>query len=103
MNEDGTMARVPDLVPYCEHHGLRMITVADLVEYRRRHEKLVERRAAVPPPTDHREVLAGPVPGALTQKKHPAPRCGAVGGAGKSPLPGDPPRLPRRRVPSPTF
>ena len=36
MNEDGTMARVPDLVPYCERHGLRMITVADLIEYRRR-------------------------------------------------------------------
>src|SRR5262249_48912968 len=30
MNEDGTMARVPDLVPYCDRHGLRMITVADL-------------------------------------------------------------------------
>src|SRR5947208_8280190 len=43
MNEDGTMARVPDLVPYCERHGLRMVTVADLIEYRRRTEKLVER------------------------------------------------------------
>src|SRR3954470_18883854 len=42
MNEDGTMARVRDLIPYCELHGLKMITVADLVEYRRRHEKLVE-------------------------------------------------------------
>jgi 3,4-dihydroxy 2-butanone 4-phosphate synthase/GTP cyclohydrolase II len=35
MNEDGTMARVPDLVPYCERHGLKMITVAELIEYRR--------------------------------------------------------------------
>src|SRR5256714_7005385 len=43
MNDDGTMARVADLVPYCERHGLKMVTVADLVEYRRRHEKLVER------------------------------------------------------------
>ena len=43
MNDDGTMARVPDLIPYCERHGLKMVTVADLVEYRRRHEKLVER------------------------------------------------------------
>jgi len=41
MNEDGTMARVDDLIPYCERHGLKLITVADLVEYRRRHEKLV--------------------------------------------------------------
>src|SRR5579863_3143745 len=32
MNEDGTMARVPDLVRYCERHGLKMVTVADLVE-----------------------------------------------------------------------
>src|SRR5437764_906821 len=38
MNEDGTMARVKDLVTYCERHGLKMITVADLVEYRRRPE-----------------------------------------------------------------
>src|SRR5579885_1156004 len=41
MNDDGTMARVPDLVPYCERHGLRMISVGDLIEYRRRTEKLV--------------------------------------------------------------
>src|SRR5919202_4079832 len=43
MNEDGTMARVPDLIPYCERHGIKLVTVADLIEYRRRHEQLVER------------------------------------------------------------
>src|SRR5690349_957251 len=43
MNDDGTMARVPDLVPYCEKHDLKMVTVADLIAYRRRTEKLVER------------------------------------------------------------
>ena len=43
MNDDGTMARVPDLVRYCERHGLKMITVADLIAYRRQHDKLVER------------------------------------------------------------
>ena len=43
MNDDGTMARVPDLERYCERHGLKMITVADLIAYRRRHDKLVER------------------------------------------------------------
>src|SRR5205085_3750579 len=52
MNDDGTMARVHDLIPYCERHGLKMITVADLVEYRRRHEKLVERGAEVRLPTE---------------------------------------------------
>src|SRR4051794_36260309 len=47
MNDDGTMARVPDLIEYCERHGLTMITVADLIEYRRRTEKLVERTTSV--------------------------------------------------------
>lgn len=45
MNDDGTMARVPDLVPYCREHGLKMITVADLIRFRRRTEKLVRREA----------------------------------------------------------
>ena len=36
MNDDGSMARVPDLIPYCAKHGLKMITVADLIAYRRR-------------------------------------------------------------------
>ncbi|MEY2532258.1 MAG: 3,4-dihydroxy 2-butanone 4-phosphate synthase / cyclohydrolase [bacterium] len=43
MNDDGTMARVSDLVPYCERHGLKMITIADLIAYRRVHDRLVER------------------------------------------------------------
>src|SRR5436305_5889929 len=55
MNEDGTMARVPDLVPYCERHGLRMVTVADLIEYRRGTEKLVERVVRVSLPTEYGE------------------------------------------------
>jgi 3,4-dihydroxy 2-butanone 4-phosphate synthase / GTP cyclohydrolase II len=51
MNDDGTMARVPDLVGYCARHELRMITVADLIAYRRRHDKLVERVAEAQLPT----------------------------------------------------
>ncbi|HNC07003.1 MAG TPA: 3,4-dihydroxy-2-butanone-4-phosphate synthase, partial [Solirubrobacterales bacterium] len=43
MNEDGTMARVDDLVGYAEKHGLKMVTIADLIAYRRENEKLVER------------------------------------------------------------
>jgi 3,4-dihydroxy 2-butanone 4-phosphate synthase / GTP cyclohydrolase II len=42
-NEDGSMARADDLAAYCFKHGLRMITIADLIAYRRRHDKLVER------------------------------------------------------------
>ncbi len=47
MNDDGTMARVPDLIEYCRRHGLKMITVADLIRHRRRTEKLVRRVAVV--------------------------------------------------------
>jgi 3,4-dihydroxy 2-butanone 4-phosphate synthase / GTP cyclohydrolase II len=53
MNDDGTMARVPDLERYCGLHGLRMITVADLIAYRRRHDKLVERVVETTLPTLH--------------------------------------------------
>jgi len=81
MNEDGTMARVHDLAPYCERHGLKMITVADLVEYRRRHEKLVERGAAVRLPTDSGEFTAVAFREKLTGKTHVALVKGEVDGA----------------------
>jgi len=58
MNDDGTMARVPDLVPYCERHGLKMITVADLIAYRRRHDKLIERVVETSMPTGFGEFRA---------------------------------------------
>ncbi len=51
MNEDGSMARVGDLQAYCFKHGLRMVTIADLIAYRRRHDKLVERVVATSMPT----------------------------------------------------
>ena len=51
MNDDGTMARVPDLERYCAEHGLKMITVSDLIAYRRRHDKLVERVVETQLPT----------------------------------------------------
>ncbi len=43
MNEDGTMARVPQLVEFCRAHTLKMLTVAELIRYRMRHERLVHR------------------------------------------------------------
>src|ERR1700752_4667784 len=43
MNDHGTMARVPHLVPYCERHGLKMITVPHPIAYRGRHEHNLER------------------------------------------------------------
>jgi len=43
MNEDGTMARVPQLIEFCRAHNLKMLTVAELIRYRMRHERLVHR------------------------------------------------------------
>jgi 3,4-dihydroxy 2-butanone 4-phosphate synthase / GTP cyclohydrolase II len=79
MNEDGTMARVPDLVPYCERHGLRMITVADLIEYRRRTEKLIERVVSVQLPTDYGLFTATAFRETLTGRDHLALVMGEVG------------------------
>jgi 3,4-dihydroxy 2-butanone 4-phosphate synthase / GTP cyclohydrolase II len=51
MNEDGSMARVGDLEAYCHKHRLRMITIADLIAYRRRNDKLIERVVQTALPT----------------------------------------------------
>jgi 3,4-dihydroxy 2-butanone 4-phosphate synthase/GTP cyclohydrolase II len=81
MNEDGTMARVPDLVRYCEKHELKLITVADLIEYRRRTEKLVERTTSVRLPTAYGEFTAVAFRELLTGKHHIALVKGNVAGA----------------------
>src|SRR6202042_974885 len=43
MNDDGTMARLPDLVAFAQHHNLKLGTIADLIAHRRRTERLVKR------------------------------------------------------------
>ena len=53
MNEDGTMARMDDLVPFARKHGLKMGTIRDLIEYRRKNDHLVERIAEVPFTSDY--------------------------------------------------
>ena len=53
MNEDGSMARLPDLEAFCEEHDLLLVTIADLVAYRRRTESIVERVVDVPLPTPY--------------------------------------------------
>ena len=55
MNEDGTMARVPDLSKFCERHGIRMVTVASLISHRMSNERLVQRIAAPHLPTSFGE------------------------------------------------
>ena len=51
MNDDGSMARVPDLIAFCALHGLKMLTVADLIRYRLQHERTVFRVAETTLPT----------------------------------------------------
>jgi 3,4-dihydroxy 2-butanone 4-phosphate synthase / GTP cyclohydrolase II len=53
MNEDGTMARVPQLMEFCKEHDIKMLTVADLIRYRMQHERYVRRVAEAVLPTRH--------------------------------------------------
>jgi 3,4-dihydroxy 2-butanone 4-phosphate synthase/GTP cyclohydrolase II len=53
MNDDGTMARVPDLVKFCEEHKLLMVTVADLIRYRLQNERYVHRAGEGVLPTEY--------------------------------------------------
>ena len=55
MNEDGTMARVPELKKFADHHGLMLITIKDLIEYRKRNETLVIKKAEALLPSKHGE------------------------------------------------
>jgi len=58
MNEDGSMARLPQLEVMSEKHGIKIVTVADLIAYRRRHERLVQRVAETKLPTSYGEFTA---------------------------------------------
>ena len=55
MNDDGTMARLPELIKFAQKHQLKICTIADLIKYRRTREKLVERVEVVKMPTDYGE------------------------------------------------
>jgi 3,4-dihydroxy 2-butanone 4-phosphate synthase/GTP cyclohydrolase II len=70
MNDDGTMARVPDLIEYCHRHGLKMVTVADLIRYRGRTEKLVRPVAVVQMPTRFGEFVAHGYESLLDGEQH---------------------------------
>jgi 3,4-dihydroxy 2-butanone 4-phosphate synthase / GTP cyclohydrolase II len=48
MNDDGTMARRPELIAFAQRHGLKIATIADLIAYRRRHDRIVERKLQTP-------------------------------------------------------
>jgi len=81
MNDDGTMARVPDLEKFCARHGMKMITVADLIEYRRRQDKLVQREVEVKLPTAYGDFRAVAYRSLVDNKHHIALVKGDVDGA----------------------
>src|SRR5438128_9407101 len=80
MNDDGTMARVPELVEYCARHGLVMVTVADLIAYRRQHDRLIERVVSTRLPTTFGEFEAVGYRSLLDDKHHVALVKGHVAG-----------------------
>jgi 3,4-dihydroxy 2-butanone 4-phosphate synthase/GTP cyclohydrolase II len=85
LNEDGTMARLPDLKKYCDAHSLKMCTIADLIEYRRRTEKLVTRATALKLPTEFGEFDLF----AYTSLVDPEPHLAlTLGGIGRETSPG---------------
>jgi len=53
MNEDGTMARLPDLFKIAKKHDLKIVSIEDLIEYRLKHETLIKREVKVKLPTEH--------------------------------------------------
>jgi 3,4-dihydroxy 2-butanone 4-phosphate synthase/GTP cyclohydrolase II len=80
MKDDGEMARVDDLVGYAQEHGLRMITITDLIEHRRRTERLIERGAAVRLPTQYGDFTAVGYTSLIDGKHHMALVRGEVDG-----------------------
>ena len=80
MNDDGTMARVPDLEKFCARHDMKMVTVADLIEYRRREDKLVKREVEVQLPTAYGDFRAVAYRSLVDNKHHIALVKGEVEG-----------------------
>jgi 3,4-dihydroxy 2-butanone 4-phosphate synthase/GTP cyclohydrolase II len=58
MNEDGTMSRLPELEAFAAEHGLKVVSIADLIAYRRRHERLVSRVTQASLPTRYGDFIA---------------------------------------------
>jgi 3,4-dihydroxy 2-butanone 4-phosphate synthase/GTP cyclohydrolase II len=80
VKDDGTMARVPDLIDFCKEHGLLMISIAQLIKYRRQKEKLVRRVAEARIPTDWGDFTCYVYESVLDGEQHVAMVKGAVQG-----------------------
>lgn len=72
MNEDGTMARVPELMHFVQEHNLTIVTIADLIEYRRRAEKLVKKVESIKLPTQYGDFIASAYESMLDSEAHMA-------------------------------
>lgn len=80
MNDDGTMARLPQLQRFAKKHRLKTCTIADIIQFRRRREKLVERVETVQMPTDYGEFQLALYRSTLDGQHHVALVCGDVAG-----------------------
>ena len=81
VNDDGTMKRAPELREFADEHGLAMISIEDLVRYRRRHERHVERVAETRLPTRHGEFTAYGYRITIDDSEHVALAYGDIAGA----------------------
>ncbi|MDD3156720.1 MAG: bifunctional 3,4-dihydroxy-2-butanone-4-phosphate synthase/GTP cyclohydrolase II [Anaeromusa sp.] len=70
MNEDGTMARTPQLMEFVQKHGLKIVTIADMIRYRKKNEVFVERVAEVNMPTKYGEFQLIAYESSLDQQCH---------------------------------
>jgi 3,4-dihydroxy 2-butanone 4-phosphate synthase/GTP cyclohydrolase II len=79
VNEDGTMARLPDLVRFAERHGLKIISIADLIAYRREHEVQVRRVAEATIPTPYGDFRSYAYESVVDGRTHVALVLGELG------------------------
>jgi 3,4-dihydroxy 2-butanone 4-phosphate synthase / GTP cyclohydrolase II len=86
MNDDGTMARVPQLTDFCRQHDMKMLTVAELIRYRMAHERYVKRLAETTVPTAYGEFRMIAYESEITGDSHIAMVQGDVENAGDEPV-----------------
>ena len=86
MNDDGTMARVPELSEFCREHDLKMLTVAEIIRYRMGHERYVRRLAEAMVPTAYGEFRMITYESEITSESHIALVKGNVEDASEGPV-----------------
>ena len=86
MNDDGTMARVPQLTEFCRQHDMKMLTVAELIRYRMAHERYVKRLAESMVPTAYGDFRMIAYESEITGDSHIAMVKGDVEGGGDEPV-----------------